>query len=169
MTFVSRSELPICEPNNEFEGRWINPQNQEYSSRWQHAWTNADVDQFIELKLKSEVYSIPDRLEDLMYRMLSMINDLTGRGHRVLIYQQADNLYQHWLSESKFNLLKRPEIVGGFEWRAVPWQHSQGVKISKYSDEANQPPSDMRHPVPGAHTQLNSFLINYINQHNILK
>lgn len=168
MTFVSRLELPVCEPENDFEGRWINPQNQEYSSRWQHAWTNADVDQFIELKLKSEVYSIPDRLEDLMYRMLSMINDLTSRGHRVLIYQQADNLYQDWLPESKFDLLKRPEIVGGFAWRAVSWQHSQGVRSNVYGPGRHQVPLDMVHPAPGYHDILNTHLTEYIHQHKLL-
>ena len=28
LTFISRLELPICNPDNEFEGRWANPQNQ---------------------------------------------------------------------------------------------------------------------------------------------
>ena len=92
MTFLSRLEIPICEQLNDFEGRWVNPQNQEFKSRWQHDWTQADSDQFVETKLKSEVFSILDRIEDLMYRMLSAIADLQSRGHRVLMFQQADNL-----------------------------------------------------------------------------
>ena len=40
MTFVSRLELPICEEETSFEGRWTNPQNQEYKSRWQLHWTD---------------------------------------------------------------------------------------------------------------------------------
>ena len=35
MTFLSRLEIPICEPENDFEGRWVNPQNQEFKYRWQ--------------------------------------------------------------------------------------------------------------------------------------
>jgi hypothetical protein len=168
MTFVSRAELPICEPNNEFEGRWINPQNQEYSNRWQHGWTINDLTQFVNLKLKSEVFSIADRLEDLMYRMLSLVSDLKSRGHRVLLYQQADNLYQDLLSDSKFDLLKIPEIVDAFAWRAVPWQHSQGIKTKNLGEQTMKVPPDMQHPAPGEHKHLNTYLTEYIREHNIL-
>lgn len=170
MTFVSRLELPICEEETSFEGRWVNPQNQEFKSRWQMHWTDQDCEQFVEIKLKSEVYSIVDRTEDLMYRMLSTVNDLKSRGHAVLMYQQADNLYQSHLHNPKLSLLKYcPEIVHGFEWRATAYQHEQGVSGSEYPPGSPYVPPDMTHPEPGHHHVLNTYLTNYINQHKILQ
>ena len=87
MTFLSRLELPILyqDPAREFEGSWTNPQNQQFRSQWMPNWTDRDTKQWIGLKLKSEFQSIVDRLEDLMYRMLSLQTSLTARGHRVLM------------------------------------------------------------------------------------
>lgn len=86
MTFLSRLELPILyqDPAREFEGVWTNPQNQQFQTQWVPHWTDQDTKQWIKLKLKSELHSITDRLEDLMYRMLSLQDSLTARGHRVL-------------------------------------------------------------------------------------
>jgi hypothetical protein len=170
MTFVSRLELPICEEENSFEGRWVNPQNQEFKSRWQLHWTDQDCEQFVETKLKSEVYSIVDRTEDLMYRMLSTVNDLKSRGHAVLMYQQADNLYHDHLHDPKLALLTHcTEIVHGFKWRATAYQHEQGVPGSKYPAGSPYVPPDMTHPEQGQHHVLNTYLTNYINQHKILQ
>ena len=127
LTFVSRAEIPICTPDNDFEGRWINPQNQEFKHRWQLDWSQNDSDRFVEIKLKSEVYSIIDRTEDLMYRMLATIADLHSRGHKVLMFQQADNLYQEYLDHPRLQLFRRPEILDGFRWCAIAWQAQQGV------------------------------------------
>lgn len=168
MTFVSRLEIPICEPEDLFEGRWINPQNQEYSNRWQHGWTQADSDQFVELKLKSEVYSILDRTEDLMYRMLAAVADLKSRGHRVLMFQQADNLYQDHLSDTRLQRFKIPEIINGFEWRATQWQYRAGVQPKNYGPGSPYVPDDMKHAEVGHHNKLNTYLTNYIEEHKIL-
>jgi hypothetical protein len=168
MTFVSRMELPICEQVNNFEGRWANPQNQEFSHRWQHNWTQKSTDRFVELKLQSEVYSILDRTEDLMYRMLSAISDFHSRGHRVLMFQQADNLYQEYLSDPRLQWFQRPEIVGGFEWRAIAWQYEQGVRPKTYPFGTPHVPPDMTHPEIGHHDALNEYLTNYIIEHKIL-
>ena len=170
MTFVSRLELPICEEETSFEGRWTNPQNQEFKSRWQLHWTDQDSKQFVETKLKSEIHSIVDRTEDLMYRMLSTVNDLKSRGHTVLMYQQADNLYQEHLHDPKFSLLNScAEIVHGFGWRATAYQHEQGVPATKYPPGSQYVPPDMTHPEQGHHEILNTYLTNYINEHKILQ
>lgn len=170
MTFVSRLELPICEEETSFEGRWCNPQNQEFKSRWQLHWTDKDSEQFVETKLKSEIHSIIDRTEDLMYRMLSTVNDLKSRGHAVLMYQQADNLYQSHLHDSKLTLLNHcPEIVHGFEWRATAYQHAQGVLGTKYPPGSPYVPLDMTHPEQGQHHVLNAYLTKYINEYKILQ
>ena len=169
MTFISRLELPICNPVNEFEGSWCNPQNQEFQYRWQHQWTGQDSKNFVETKLKSEVYSILDRTEDLMYRMISTITDIQNRGHRVLIFQQADNLYQEYLSNPRLKLFQRSEIVEGFAWRSVAWQHAQGVKPKIYPEGTQYVPPDMTHPEPGEHQMINEYLTNYIQEHKILE
>ena len=168
MTFVSRLELPICEEENSFEGRWVNPQNQEFKHRWQYDWTQADSDQFVETKLKSEVFSILDRVEDLMYRMLSTIADLQSRGHRVMMFQQADNLYTNLLYEPRLTLFDQPEIVGRFGWRATAWQAEQGVQPKDYGPGAPYVPPDMTHPAIGHHQMLNEYLTNYIQERKLL-
>jgi hypothetical protein len=168
LTFISRLELPICNVVDEFEGAWCNPQNQEFSSRWQNHWTGRDSEQFIKTKLKSEMYSILDRTEDLMYRVISAIADIQSRGHRVLIFQQADNLYQEHLSNPRLKLFQRPEIIEGFAWRAVSWQHAQGVAPTIYSAGSQYVPPDVTHPEPGHHQQINEYLTNYIQEHKIL-
>ena len=168
LTFVSRLELPICNPDNEFEGAWCNPQNQEFQSRWQHQWTAKDSEQFVETKVKSEVYSILDRTEDLMYRVISTITDIQRRGHRVLVFQQADNLYQEHLSNPRLSLFQRPEIVEGFAWRSVAWQYAQGVAPKTYPAGSQYVPPDMTHPKLGEHQMVNEYLTNYIQEHKIL-
>ena len=169
MTFLSRLEIPICEPENDFEGRWVNPQNQEFAYRWQTGWNKKESEQFVDIKLKTEVYSILDRTEDLMYRMLSTIDSLKSRGHRVLMFQQADNLYHEHLDNPRLRLFCCPEIVDGYRWRATAWQADQEVEPKKYPPGAPHVPPDMTHPAVGHHQKLNEFLTNYIQEHKILQ
>ena len=170
MTFLSRLEIPILERQSEFEGRWTNPQNQQFAKDWQHNWNQDDTEKFIDLKLKNEFYSILDRTEDLMYRILTMISDLHSRGHRVLVYQQADNLYHTHLDNLRLQLFKStPAIVDGYNWRAVPWQLENGVPPTNYGSKPKHTvPKDIQHPMPGHHQKLNECLVNYINQFSIL-
>ena len=169
MTFLSRLEVPILENQSEFEGRWTNPQNQQFVKHWQHGWTQSETAQFVDIKLKTEVFSILDRTEDLMYKILSMIADLKSRGHRVLVYQQADNLYQQYLEDPKLQLFKSTtEIVNGYEWRAIAWQSKNGVLPMNYGVSPTQyVPADMQHAAPGHHQKLNEFLVGYV-QKNLL-
>jgi hypothetical protein len=169
MTFVSRLEIPILENQSEFEGRWTNPQNQQFKQHWQYGWTEQETQQFVDIKLKSEIYSILDRIEDLMYRMLSTVSDLRSRGHQVLMYQQADNLYQDLLDHPRLKLFKTvTNIVDGYAWRAVPWQLNNGVPPMSYGTMIHQVPADIQHPTPGHHHILNEFLVQYINSRNML-
>lgn len=169
MTFLSRLELPILECNNEFEGRWTNPQNQQFQQQWQYGWSDRETKQFVELKLASEIYSVLDRIEDLMYRILSMISNLQQRGHQVLIYQQADDLYQKFLDDPRLSLFKSTDnIIGGYAWRAVPWQLQNGVPPMQYMNSVHHVPDEIRHPAIGQHAFLNEFLVNYVLQRNML-
>ncbi len=169
MTFLSRLELPILESTDDFEGRWTNPQNQQFNKHWQYNWTQQDTQQFIEIRLKSEMHSVLDRTEDLMYRILTMIADLQQRGHQVLVYQQADDLYQQYLDDPKLALFKTTgNIVDGYAWRAVPWQLKQGVPPMKYVESQHHVPDDIRHPATGHHQILNEFLVEYIKTHRLI-
>ena len=171
MTFLSRLELPILyqDPAREFEGSWTNPQNQQFRSQWMPNWTDRDTKQWIGLKLKSEFQSIVDRLEDLMYRMLSLQTSLTARGHRVLMYQQADNIYQEFLEDSRFELFKNNTgIKDGFVWRSIAWQHGHKVAAVTYSETDQYVPPDMAHPLPGHHLMINTHLTQYIKDAKIL-
>ena len=171
MTFLSRLELPILyqDPAREFEGSWTNPQNQQFRSQWMPNWTDRDTKQWVGLKLKSEFQSIVDRLEDLMYRMLSLQTSLTARGHRVLMYQQADNIYQEFLEDSRFELFKNNTgIKDGFVWRSIAWQHGHKVAAVTYSETDQYVPPDMAHPLPGHHLMINTHLTQYIKDAKIL-
>ena len=178
LTFLSREEIPILNPlyhkiDWDMEGRWTNPQNQSMEQYWQTEWSQQDTKRWVELKLKTDFYSIPDRLEHLQYILLAMIHSLHARGHKVLIYQQADPIYQSYLEESRFKFLKIPEIIGGLTWQAIPWQDQQGVPVNDSSDYVTNPygetPRNMKHRKAGAHDQLNEFLTNYIKDYKILQ
>jgi hypothetical protein len=177
MTFVSRGELPILKVDDEFsfEGRWTNPQNQMFEDRWEHFWDKKESEKYVEMKRKTEVYSLIDRTEDLMYNMLAVIDSLKSRGHQVLMYQQADQDY--WgFDNPKLNLFNSvPNILNGFKWSAMKYQHDSGVQ--KLYMDPNVPrsmfstpitPGDQEKPAHGHHQVLNTFLINYIREHNLL-
>jgi hypothetical protein len=168
--FLSRWEVPILNDADQFEGRWTNPQNQDYRDRWEHYWKESDTKKLIELKLKSDLYSIKDRVEDLMYQLVAMVSSLQSRGHRVLCYQQADKLYNEYVKQLEPNLFKDNSVfIDELCWRAVSWQIEQGVPTNEQIDSRYEVPNDIRHPAAGHHQLLNSFLVDYINKHNILQ
>jgi hypothetical protein len=177
LTFVSRSELPILRVKDEvadFEGRWINPQNQEFADRYDHFWNRDWSEQFVKFKLMTEVYSLIDRTEDLMYNTLSAIHSLQSRGHRVLVYQQADTDYHGFLNTPKLQPYQSTKnIIDGFKFAAVIYQHEQGVAKEPDVGAGNfigpkAVPEHIRHPKPGQHQVLNDFLVDYIRTHNLL-
>ena len=167
MTFLSRIEVPFLRLKDDFEGRWINFQNQDRSGQWETHWTQIDSDRLKELKLKWEVHSVVDRAEDLMYDMLNTCLSLRSRGHAVVMFQQADNLYQSELNNPRLSLFaSESAIIDGYRWRAVAWQHSQGVPAMNYgSAPLHQVPDEMAHRQSGHHALLNEFLSQYISRH----
>jgi hypothetical protein len=168
MTFLSRLEIPILENQTDFEGRWTNPQNQQFKKRWIPEWTQRDTDRYVELKLKADLYSILDRLEDLQYRWLSMIADLHSRGHGCIVYQQGDDLHLPFMDDSRVALFSsRSEFVGGYRWRAIAWQHAQGVPAAYDRTEYNIP-DDMKHPCAGEHDLVNQYLTEYIKTNSLI-
>ena len=169
MTFVSRTEIPILLELDQFEGRWTNPQNQQFRSRWGSQWSDTDYKNYIDLMLKWEESSLLDRTEDLMYRMLSAAHMLSNLGHRALMFQQADGSYQCLLSDYRLSLFKNDaSIIDGFAWTAVPWQHKHGVEPMDYNNPTLNVPPHLVHPAEGHHQLLNDYLTNYIQEHKIL-
>lgn len=175
MTFVNRSEIPILKCENEdssFEGRWTNPQNLMYSNRWEHFWSEKDTNEFVALREKESVYGGLDFIEDLMYRMLSTIGDLQLRGHRVIMYQQADMGHHNLLDSPRLKLFKNNKnIIDGFRWCSIQWQHRQGVPYlpGDHKNRYGTTPEEMRHRQSGQHHVLNEFLTNYIKEYRILE
>lgn len=179
LTFVSRLELPIIgmgleEEKTSFEGRWCNPQNQEFSDRYDHFWNRAESEKFVKQKIMVEAYSLIDRTEDLMYRILSTIDNLQARGHQVLVYQQADDSYQYLLGRDRLHLFRSSEnIIDGFNWAAIKYQHEQGVPFNESTGHGNfighqNTPEHLRHRATGAHQVLNEYLVKYINDRNLI-
>jgi hypothetical protein len=171
MTFLSRDELPILNSTNEFEGAWTNPQNQDFANLWIPTWQQQDTERYVELKLKWEWLSILDRMEDLQFRMISVMRDLQSRGHAVLIYNQADDLAQDFYGHHRLYLLNScVNIVDGYQWRAIDWQHSQGVPSMDYgANPVHVVPENMKHRASGFHQALNRYLTDYITVKNLLQ
>lgn len=168
LTFINRWELPIDDSGNEFEGRWVNPQARLPKNRWQFNWKDEDTTAFKELQFKAAALAQVDQLEDLMYRLLSMLHDLRSRGHNAVIYNQADPLIPEVSMDPKFQLLHSDSsFINALEWLAVPWQQEQGAQTMTYP-EGQEPPIAFRHIAPGKHQYLNTYLTNYIQEHKIL-
>jgi len=168
LTFMSRWELPINDAGNEFEGRWTNPQAQTRHKLQLH-WTDEDTHVFKELQFKSVAWAQIDQLEDLMFRLLSLLHDLRSRGHQALIYNQADESIPKTANDSRFQLLRDdPSFVHGLTWLAIPWQQQQGAGVSKYPESLKPPPMQFRHIIGGQHQHLNTYLTNYIEEYKML-
>lgn len=178
LTFISRGEVPILkllQDDNEdtsFEGRWTNPQNQIYKDRWEHYWSEKDSELYVKLMTKENLYGFLDKTENLMYQLVSMIDSLTLRGHKILIYQQADTGYFLHLDNSRLWLFKKyKNFLNGLNWTAIQWQHSQGVpeQPGTYINKYGTTPIEMRHRKQGHHDLLNNFLTIYIKDNKILE
>jgi hypothetical protein len=58
----------------------------------------------------------------------------------------------------------KKEIVEGYQWRSIAWQHQQGVPPAYRSDV----PDEMKHPAAGQHHLVNEYLENYIRQNQLI-
>ena len=87
----------------------------------------------------------------------------------MLMFQQADNLYQELLDHPRLQHFKQvPYIIDGFNWRAVAYQHSLDVTPTVYDPGTPYVPPDMVHPAVGAYRILNDYLTDYIQEYKIL-
>jgi len=176
LTFVSREELPICRwdmyssPTDQevWEGAWTNPQNQQFGkNRWVDSWSDKDTKQWIVFREKYEDRSQCDRLENLMYSMLAVIDSLTHRGHSCIIYQQADEWW-HGMTHQELARLRLLEnnknIIGDFKWCAIREQHNADVKFVPHEEHVEP---ELRHRLAGEHGWLNDYLETYIRKHEL--
>jgi hypothetical protein len=166
LTFLDREELPIGKEYSEFEGRWINVQNNFLDCNFENTWSQLDCDNYLNLKVKIRmINNFVDRIEDLMYKVLSMIGDLQSRGHRALVFAQVTEEFQPHTDHPRLQLLKSTvNIINGLTWGANAWQIAQGVK----TEEDNRIPLEMQHISSGQHGYINTFLENYIQEHQLL-
>lgn len=167
LSFLGRIEIPVADKSDEFEGSWISvqyhiPPEHKYCPTWDKKHTK----NLIDLKLRMEQHSIVDRFEDLVYRVVSMIDSVRSLGHKILVFAQCDALTEEISLLPKFDVLDRPEIIDRLSWLAVRWQEEQGVP--SLDEDADLDPL-IRHRKPGFHTTLNNFLIKYIKEHKILE
>mgnify|MGYP003625384501 FL=1 len=173
-TFISREELPICHYTDRhtkqevWEGAWTNPQNQHFGkNRWVAEWNDWETKQWILFRERYEKLSLVDRVENLMYQMLAMIDSLTHRGHNCIIYQQADIWWPDTLikAPNRIKLLKgNKNIVNDFTWCAVREQHRAGVP---YMSDEEHIEAEMRHREAGAHEWINNYLEAHIRKHEL--
>lgn len=168
LSFLGRLELPILSSVGN-DGRWFSFQNEENKKFLSDTvLSSSEYDALINIKLKSESMSIEDRLENLMYQLLSMVDSLRFRGHDTVIFNTADSLYPEYLSNEKFNFLRtNSAFVQGLAWQSVKYQFEHGVAASRF-DQCSTIPKLMQHVNPGEHRALNDFLFDYIVNHKLV-
>lgn len=167
LTFLSRTELPILETTDQFEGGWLSvgmtaPNRSDY----QENWNSSLVQRYIELQLQSQVHSLEDRLEELVYQILSLVSDLDHRGHKALIFMQPADVAEDLLAQQKFERLTScKNVIEGLAWKAIEYQTQAGARGVPGEEHV---PANVRHVMPGDHKILNDFLENYIRTHQLL-
>ena len=166
LSFLNRSELPVGRENG-IEGKWISFQNQINSNSIANFWSDQDSQQAVEQNLKIESHAVKDKFEDLMFKLLAIISDLTSRNHQIVIFRQPPDYYTNYLGENRFRFLKNcANIVDGLAWGGLEFQAKQNIK---YGTADKHLPKLIRHPLPGEHEPLNKFLVEYIHLHNLLE
>ena len=167
LTFFHRFELSIRKGEPEPDGKWVsfNGVGSSMFHDYEEHITKKDLETYENLYAKFLYLS--EAGIDLQWKLLSLIDTLHYRGHRVVIFNTAEGGVDYWLVDNpKFDPLRgRKEIVNALVWRSIPWQLDQGPKWPA-NDEIY--PRDCRHVIPGNHYWLNEFLVNYINNNNIL-
>jgi len=163
LSFLGRVELPIAQHPDEFEGDWVSLQNSiSDGSEFQDQISSQDLRGFLNFKLKTEMFSVRDRFEDVAFRLISTLESLQSRGHNALIFQNTDSNPDP--DCASWHFLTRKNFVDRLRWTAVPWQIGQGVTC--HNDP--QVPANMQHIESGHYHVLNDFLYNYIVQHQII-
>jgi len=167
ITFLARFELPIYSVDQEVEGHWQSFNGTEITFRSDDWYLEAQPDALNRYTdLYTRLFNAKHFMDDLTYRLLTMIDTAHQRGHRMLIFNTAEHGLHYWINDARFDILRtRPEIIQGLSWCSIPWQFEQGAI---WPPEDEKFPWDCRHVSPGQHAHLNGFLVQYIQQHGIL-
>lgn len=162
LTFVSRTELPLGSSTS----LWRSTSNSRPPTM-HYKWSVDDDTAYSKLWQKAMVFGVNAVLEDLWLKLLCLIDSLTMRGHRVLIFNTAEYMIDYQdESQSIFSMIEsRREIIDALRWKSIQWQSQQGARFLK--EDANLNPR-VRHIAPGEHKYLNGFLVGYIQQHSLL-
>jgi len=168
-TFLHRFELTaLSDPELYLDGSW-----KSFNTAFVPKINNAFHEMVTDNNLKNyftswnAIMQSEGLFEDLMYRVLSLIDTAKQLGHKILVFNTAEHSVDYYIDKPKYSILSsRPEIVNGLKWRSIPWQFEQGAT---WAPEDIKFPENCRHVKPGDHAQLNSFLTNYIDQYKILK
>ena len=164
ITFLGRWDLPLNKDLHSNCGRWVSFQNSNsIKDLTNFSISQDEFNNLLVLKTKIEQFSIEDRLLDLALKLRSLVDSLTIRGHDCVIFNTAEDLILPFLSTVK-SILDVSQIVKNLEWLSVPYQFDCGVNASIY-DKNNDVPAHHKHPNPGEHSVLNSYLVDYINKH----
>lgn len=168
LTFLARFEIPSRLPQ-EPDGRWLSYNNRGLPSQicdFVPLYSDTASKQYAEFWFKMLNDGLPDIMEDLQYRILSMIDSLVHRNHRVVIFNTADERMVETVDRGKFHHLEqRKNIIDALRWRSIPWQFLQGAD---YPVQEEDLPWDCRHVSSGQHAHLNGFLVDYIANHDLL-
>lgn len=167
ISFINRYELTLlAEPED--DATWVSAnglQLNDLPKKYKPEATKLDINNYA--KSYVALTNASDVLEDLMYRLLCLIDSAHQNSHRVLIFNTAEHGVDYYIDHPRFDLFRqRKEIIGGFAWKSIPWQFEQGAS---YPPEDEVYPVDCRHVSPGDHGWLNDFLTNYIQEHKILQ
>ena len=170
-TFVSRYELPVNLDRIEPDGKWLSftTQGTVYppTAIMDPCMGKKDLESFRDIWLKVNIASLEELAEDLQYRLLSMCDSLTHRGHSCIIFNTAETVFDYVLDQPKFAPIRlQREIIGGLSWRSIPWQFDQGATWPINDEHLDR---NCRHVEPGQHQWLNQYLTNYIREHKILQ
>ena len=170
VTFVSRYELPVNEDLTGPDRKWLSftTQGSVYPSTAiiDPCVSKKELESYRDIWLKVNLVSLNELAEDLQYRLISMCDSLTSRGHSCIIFNTAEAVLNFVLDLNEFAPLRsRCQIVDGLRWRSISWQFDQGAAWLATDEHLD---INHRHVAPGQHEWLNKYLTNYIQDHKIL-
>lgn len=166
ITFVHRYELTVLD-TPDFDGRWqsFNGTINWIADNYHDQVTLKDLENFSKA-WNNIIYDV-ELFEDLVFRLLSLIDAAQNLGHRVLVFNTAEHLVDYFIDDKKFDILDdRKEFVYKLKWKSIPWQFAQGAQ---WPAEDQQYTENCRHVQPGDHKWLNEYLCNYIDDYKILQ
>lgn len=164
LTFLSRTEYPIDFLISDPDGPWFSMQNSvpNLPAHPNQIITDRDMQDLYRIKQKMFIQGGYWYFDNFCLHLISLINDLKSRGHRCLVFMNAEMQHLDWIDDERFKMLfNYSEIIEGLKWLAIPWQHQFGVP----GQQDDRVPPDIQHRVSGEHGLLNSFILEYLKNH----